>query len=419
MLSKSNSELLTRVGKGSPLGEMMRRYWHPVALSSQVAQRNGAPLRTKLLGQRLVVFRDSDGRVGVLDEMCMHRGVSLALGRNEAGGLRCIYHGWKYAVDGTILETPNVADSRFREHKKAPAYPVREQAGLIWTYIGPPAYEPPFRTFEFDLVPEANRVVFRANTRASWLPLLEGGLDSAHVAILHTNQMRANWRTGASGEVSLEALQRGGEAWAQTAPSLEVEDTEFGIRYCAFRDLSASGSRSRNARIVPAFLPYHRIIPGKTRTVFVADVPMDDFETATYSVVYNKDHALDREEWAASFGYHSHLYNPETCWFELNWDDRLGQNRAAMATDWSGYSGIELEDFAMSVSIVEDYDRSSENLVASDRAIVQMRRRVLDTIRQFQEGAPPPGVNVDDFTRLSAYDVDIAADQDWRRVQGP
>jgi nitrite reductase/ring-hydroxylating ferredoxin subunit len=156
---REDNDLLMHVGAGTPFGDMLRRYWHPIAMSSQVAEPDGPPLRTKLLGEPFVVFRDTQGRVGVLDEYCMHRGASLALGRNEEGGLRCIYHGWKFDVDGAILETPNHADCRFRENTKAPAYPVREQSGLVWAYIGPKELEPPFRSFEFDTVPEANRVL--------------------------------------------------------------------------------------------------------------------------------------------------------------------------------------------------------------------------------------------------------------------
>src|SRR6185437_13918617 len=126
MLSQENNELLTRVGKGTPMGEMMRRYWHPIAMSAELPTPDCDPLRQKLLGETFVVWRDTEGKVGVMDELCMHRGASMALGRVEDGGIRCLYHGWKFSVDGTLLDTPNTADPRIRQRLKANAYPVRE-----------------------------------------------------------------------------------------------------------------------------------------------------------------------------------------------------------------------------------------------------------------------------------------------------
>lgn len=408
MLSQNESQLLTQVGTGTPLGEMMRRYWHPIALTEQVAEPDGAPLRTKLLGQRFVVFRDSAGKVGVLDEFCMHRGVSLALGRNEEGGLRCIYHGWKFAVDGTVLETPNHADCRLRQRLKAPAYPVREQSGLIWTYIGPKELQPPFRNFAWDIVPETHRVAFRANTRASWLPLWEGGLDSSHVGILHANLFRPSWGAKSRGETNTTPI-----AWDVLAPTYEIEETPFGFHYCAFRDIPSREGKRRNARLVPAILPYMRIIPGTLDQNYAIEVPMDDDETATYVIPYSHDRPIDREAWLKMLGFDSPFYDPVTCNVSLAWDNRMGQDRTRMKGDWTGIVGLEMEDFAMSVSQV-GWDRSKEHLVASDQAVVKMRRMLLEAIRRFQQGETPPAVNVADMTQVIAYDRNLEVDEKWQ-----
>jgi len=167
MLSKEHNELLTRVGKGTPMGEMMRRYWHPIAMSSELPTPDCDPLRQKLLGETFVVWRDTEGKVGVIDELCMHRGASMALARVEDGGIRCLYHGWKFSVDGTLLDTPNSADPRIKQRLKAKAYPVREHMGLIWTYIGPKEHEPPFRHFAYETVPEQNRNLFKLVLQAN------------------------------------------------------------------------------------------------------------------------------------------------------------------------------------------------------------------------------------------------------------
>lgn len=412
MLTRAENELLTRVGPGTPLGEMMRRYWHPIALSRQVVA-DGAPLRTKLLGQRFVVFRDTDGRAGVLNEMCMHRGVSLALGRNEEGGLRCLYHGWKFAVDGTVLETPNHADCRFRERLKAPTYPVQEQSGIIWAYIGLKELEPPFRSFEFDIVPETNRVVSRANTKACWLSLWEGGLDTSHVGMLHTNLARPAWVADAKARANGEPPPAPSTLPSfDVSPTYAIEDTDFGFQYAAFRQIGES--EQHQVRLVPAMMPYSRIIATPARSAFVMEVPMDDFETATFLVSYSKDHPMDEATVFQGLGYDSPLYNQETCDFDLTWANGLGQNRGLMDTNWTGYSGIELEDFAMSVSIAEDWDRTKEHLSPSDIAVVRMRRTVLEAIRRHQEGIAPPSIDRADMTKIIGYDRVLRKDSNWQ-----
>jgi phthalate 4,5-dioxygenase len=406
MLGKKDNEVLSHVGRGTPLGGFMRRYWHPIALSSQVAQPDGDPLRVQLLGEHFVVFRDTAGRVGVLDEKCMHRGVSLSLGRNEQGGLRCLYHGWKFAVDGTILETPNHADCRLRQHLKAPAYPVREQSGIVWTYIGEAKSQPPFRSFAFDLVPDAHRTVFRANTKAHWLPLLEGGLDSSHVPILHTNLTRPTWRANTPA-VAAEYNHMS----TDLTPEYEVDDTAFGIQYCAFRKMPDG---MRNARMVPAVLPNLRFIPIKGRDLCVIEVPLNDRETSTYIVVYNEERPLDREEEKRFQGLDSALYDEISCNIRMDSADGFGQDRRSMSTNWTGFSGVEIEDFAVSTSIGSDWDRTREHLVPSDVGVVRFRRRILDAVAHFQEGQQPPGVDLADMTGVVGYERNLSTKDIWQ-----
>ena len=149
MISAQENEILTRVGPETPMGRMMRRYWLPVCTSEQLPKPDCDPLRVRLLGERFVAFRDTSGRPGLLEEYCMHRRASLAMGRVEDNGIRCLYHGWKFGVDGTIQETPNHCDERFRKRVKAPAFPVREAGGMVWAYVGPADKEPPFQKYEF------------------------------------------------------------------------------------------------------------------------------------------------------------------------------------------------------------------------------------------------------------------------------
>ncbi|HEY5271744.1 MAG TPA: Rieske 2Fe-2S domain-containing protein, partial [Acidimicrobiales bacterium] len=147
MLSHEENDYLCRVGPGTPMGAALRRYWIPACLSADLPEADSDPVRIRRVGEDLVAFRDTNGVVGILDEQCCHRGASLAFGRVEECGIRCLYHGWKYAVDGTILETPNMADSRYRQAIKAPAYPVCEVGDIVWVYLGPPELIPPEPAF--------------------------------------------------------------------------------------------------------------------------------------------------------------------------------------------------------------------------------------------------------------------------------
>jgi len=263
MISGRDNEILTRVGPDTPMGRTMRRYWLPVCTSAQLPEPDSRPLRVALLGEAFVAFRDSRGRVGLLDEFCMHRRASLALGRVEKNGIRCLYHGWKFGVDGAIQETPNHPDPRLREGLRAPAYPVREAGGLVWAYIGPKDKEPPFQRFAFMVGPEANRVVLRINTAANWLQLYEGGTDSSHVGILHSNRANPGWLTD-SFVRSGEDYNPGALAVADNAPVLDVEATEYGYHYVAKRrgPPRPDGAKTWSIRVTPVIFPVRAHHPG-------------------------------------------------------------------------------------------------------------------------------------------------------------
>jgi phthalate 4,5-dioxygenase oxygenase subunit len=401
---------LTRIGKATPMGDFMRSYWQPVALSSQVVA-DGAPLLTWLLGQRLVVFRDTEGKVGVLDDHCLHRGVSLSFGRNEECGLRCLYHGWKFAVDGRVMETPNHDNAVYRERKRAKAYPLREQSGLIWTYIGPADQEPPFRAFDFDAVPDAHRTVFRANSDASYLALWEGGVDSSHVGMLHTNDTRPTWAAKRNGQ-AVES-----SAWDSLAPSYEIGDTDYGYRYVAFRAIPGRDD-ARHARAVPAILPNIRIIPGHLDfAIAIIEVPMTDTRTATYQIAYSHGAPVDRAWMRRFLGFNGDRYNEQTCEVTMQWPSDMGQDRAAMDKSWTGFAAIEFEDVAMAMSLADpEWDHAEENLVAADIAVMRLRQMLLNALKKFECGTLPQGRDLADVTHARSYDRVVLNIEDWKAL---
>src|SRR3954468_24071669 len=231
MLTAEENDLLCRVEGDAPMGQLMRRHWIPACLSEEVTEPDGAPVRTRLLGEDLVVFRDTDGRLGVLDEYCPHRRVSLALGRNEECGLRCLYHGWKMDVEGYVLEMASEpAESGFAEKVKHKAYPVREWGGLVWTYMGPAETMPEFEPPAFAPMEDTRVSIVKINVPCNWAQILEGQIDSAHSSSLHASDMRP---------AKVEKAKALDTHWVRPStdksPRMEVERTSFGFHYAAIR----------------------------------------------------------------------------------------------------------------------------------------------------------------------------------------
>ncbi len=231
MLTAEENDLLCRVEGDAPMGQIMRRHWIPACLSEEVAEADGAPVKIRLLGEDLVVFRDSEGRLGVLDEYCPHRRASLAFGRNEECGLRCLYHGWKMDVEGNVLEMASEPpESGFAQKVKMKAYPAREAGGFVWTYMGPretmPEFEPPA------FAPSANAKVsiVKIHVPCNWAQIMEGQIDSAHSSSLHSSDMRPA-KVDSAKAVDTHWLRPS----TDKAPRLEVEKTSYGFHYAAIR----------------------------------------------------------------------------------------------------------------------------------------------------------------------------------------
>jgi phthalate 4,5-dioxygenase oxygenase subunit len=417
MLSAEDNERLVRVGPGTAMGNMMRRYWMPVCTSAQLPVPDGRPLRTRLLGQDFVAFRDTEGRVGLLDELCMHRRVSLALGRVENNGIRCLYHGWKYGVDGTIQETPNYASRDYRARFKAPAYPVREAGGLVWAYIGPTEKEPPFPHYRFMDGPPTNRVVLRCDTRVNYLQLYEGGVDSSHVGVLHADHVQINETDKLSEE---EDFDLGVMAVDDHAPDLDVVDADYGYYYAAKRagPPTAEGEETNSIRVTAVIFPTGRIIPAPgSFHYYLLEVPQDDENTATYIICHGLEKA-DHDAVVEILGLHdARFWNEKDCVFRASWADYMGQDRARMdaGESFAGFSGIEQEDMVLALSMGPIVDRSQEHLVPADRAVVHLRRRLLDSVRRVEEGGDPIGLSVSDYSKVAPLiDTTVPRSARWQ-----
>lgn len=411
MLSAEDNDLLTRVTGNAPMGQMMRRYWVPACLAEEVAEPGGAPVRTQIFGDRLVVFRDSEGRLGVVDERCPHRLASLALGRNEEGGLRCIYHGWKFGADGTCMDMPTEPNEKgFRERMKLRSYPVREAGGMVWTYLGPPDAQPRFPEYDWMKLPRNQYATVKVGERVNYAQAIEGAIDSSHSWFLHQGII---WDWKKRAEISMD-----------TSPKLEAEDTSYGFRYAAIRVPTKNPDTEKYVRVTIFLVPFTAFIPRpleKTQTAHIqVFVPVDDERTIFYGVFFSQDGSPVDEAETRRKHHITPGVDLDRNWFRLahtgNW---FNQDRAAMkdGTSWTGIEGFSNQDMACQESMGPIVDRTAEHLGTSDIAIIRMRRRMLEAVRRFQNGEPLIGLDPDlPYERIRTEQLIIPIDQPWQTV---
>jgi phthalate 4,5-dioxygenase len=410
MLKREENELITRVGPGAPMGKTIRRYWMPALLAWELPEPDCPPVRVRLLGEDLVAFRDTEGRIGLLEEYCPHRRVSLFLGRNEACGLRCVYHGWKFDVDGRCVDMMNEPpELNFENKVRAIAYPTVEVGGIIWAYMGPPALQPRLPSFAWTQVPETHRHVTKVIQECNWLQALEGGIDTSHAQILHRDF------TPTVGPTSRGA--RGG------APTVEVDMTNYGYRYAGIYPRPGEVSFIRAYHFV---MPFHQLRPSTTDRGHpsVAGhiwVPMDDDNTVVYNWEYstteeplNEEDRLERR-----LGNGPLDVDQTTFRSKRNRENNYFLDRQAQKTkSFSGIEGVNTQDRAVQESMGCIVDRSREHLGPADKAIIQARRLLLQAVKTVQEGGTPPGVDPTYYAVQAAEGV-LPCAANWRDVFTP
>lgn len=383
-MTKEENDLLTLTGPGTPCGELMRRYWQPAALSEELSA-GGPPLPVRLLGEDLVLFRDDKGRPGLLGIHCSHRRADLSYGRVEDGGLRCIYHGWLYDIQGRCLDQPGEPGGG--EHKgsiRHPAYACQERAGVIFTYMGPG--EPPLLpNYEFLTVPEDHVFAIKLFHQSNYLQANEGNIDLLHVSLLHySDKERQPSAVGSSvGRLS-------GWGGAPGMETIEAELIDVGVRVCKIRKL---GPDKNYIRVATFILPNLTAVPGhqdgKGGYTINWHVPIDNTHHWKYTFIFNRERPLDKEIVRRGRTEMTPDYKPIR-----NKTNRYQQDRNSM--EGESYSGIGLVFQAQDLCVVEGagpiQDRTKEHLVASDAPIVVSRKLLLRAIKEVQEGRAPPNV---------------------------
>src|SRR5258706_5300918 len=411
MLSRQDNELLTQVGPGTPMGDTMRRYWIPALLAWELPEPDCPPVRVKLLGEDLIAFRDTQGRIGLLDEFCPHRRVSLFFGRNEEYGLRCVYHGWKFDAAGRCVDQMNEPES-FAHKVHITSYPTVEAGGIVWAYMGPADLRPALPLFGWTQLPATHRHVSKVIQETSYLQGVEGGIDTSHAPILHRTHGNASKRPGFKMK---DPFVRG------KAPVVEVDVTDYGYIYAGVRPLDETSLHIRTYHFI---MPFHQIRPSRLDdgTPSVAGhiwVPIDDETSMVYNWVASVlDQPLPEEERLESRLGNGPLDVDQTTFRgkRNRQNNYLIDRRVQKYETFSGIDGINVQDRAVQESMGGIVDRGKEHLGPADRAVIQARRLLLDAVRSVEKGEPPRGV-APTYYALRAVEAMVPRDTDWRTLQ--
>jgi phthalate 4,5-dioxygenase oxygenase subunit len=417
MLSREENELLCRVEGEAPMGRLMRAYWIPACFSEEVAERDGAPVRVRLLGEDMVAFRDTEGRLGVLDEHCPHRRASLALGRNEACGLRCLYHGWKVDVEGNVVDRPTEprqsADVKPVKHR---SYPVREGGGFVWVWMASPDAMQPFEPPPWAPESDTSIAVVKMQVSCNWAQVLEGAIDSSHSSSLHSTDMVP---------AQVEGSQATDKTWLRPstdkAPRLQVERTDYGFRYVAIRSPITNPDTHDYLRLTLFVAPFTVLIPPNDRyNLSIMNIPVDDTHTTYYFIAWSDATrpGISQEDWrsfcAATPGVDLDAdFRPlRTC------ANNYLQDRELMRRgSHTGIEGIPNQDLAMWETMGAIADRSLERLGASDIAIVQFRRIMVDAARRTAAGEPAFGTSRRvPLVKLRSFEGVVPKTTNWRAL---
>ena len=418
MLTAEENDLLCRVEGDAPMGQMMRRYWLPACLCEEIASADCDPVRVRLLGEDLVAFRDSEGRAGLVAEQCPHRKASLYYGRNEEGGLRCLYHGWKFDVEGKCLDMASEPSaSALCEKVRHQAYPVREAGGVLWAYMGPPEFMPAFERPLFAPRGETSVSIVKIFINANWAQGLEGGIDSAHSSSLHSTDMPAARVAGSTAT---------GTSWQRPttdkSPRLQVQETDYGFRYAAIRRPIHNSATHDYLRVTSFVAPFHIMIPpNNIYNVYQMSVPVDDAHNIIYLCAWtDSGPGVELEAWRKFTGTQLGIDLDAAYRQKAGAAENFGQDRKAMRLgSFTGINGFPNQDIAMQEGMGAIADRSGERLGASDIAIVEFRRIMIRAVRDFIGGKPPPGLNVraSDYAAYGSWERVLPKAADWREFQ--
>lgn len=416
MLNSEENDLLTLVENDAPMARLMRQHWVPVCLSEEVAENDGTPLRVEAIGRVYVCFRDTEGRLGLLDELCPHRKASLVYGRNEDCGLRCLYHGWKFDVDGNCVAMSSEPEqSPLHGKVKHRSYPTREWGGFVWAWLADDTEAPEFELPAFAPSEDTPVSILKIRIPANWAQITEGQIDSAHSSSLHSSDMKPARVKGASAD---------DKAWyrpsTDKSPRMQTQTTPYGFHYAAIRKPIKNAATHNYLRITEYIAPFTSLIPPNNNyNVATVIVPIDDTTSHFHFIAWGGQACPSTAEWRAFNHVVKGEHLDEKWRSKRTLENDFLQDRALMKDgNFTGVLGIPNQDIVMWVSMGPRVDRSSDLLGASDLAIVEFRRLMSDAARRVAEGGPAIGTEEPrvPHVEISSKEGVFRQDVDWREL---
>jgi phenylpropionate dioxygenase-like ring-hydroxylating dioxygenase large terminal subunit len=392
MLTAADNALLAQTGPDQPMGQYFRRYWQPVALSRELPEPDGPPVRVRLMGEDLLAFRDTQGRVGLVEPVCPHRGADLYYGRNEDCGLRCVFHGWKFGVDGKAMDLPNVPpDSNYHRDISVRAYPTREYGEIIWAYMAPVPEDgslPEVPQLEFGALPATRRYVTKKRQECNWAQAIEGALDTSHFSFLHMPAPHVPSNENQDAPADEKRL-----AWIRRDPMPKFSIRDHDVGFVVGGARRAEG-RDIYWRTTQFALPSHSTtpstLPGENYFGYTF-VPIDDHACWIYTYVWNPDRDLTAQEIAQLKSGHGVVAEVGPDYIPLRnlSNGYLLDRHEQKHKTFTGVRGVAEQDAMIQESQGRIADRTREHLTATDAAIVRFRRTLIGGARALAQGTEP------------------------------
>ena len=392
MLSAADNDMLTRTGAETPMGQFFRRFWQPVALSRELPEADGAPMRVNIMGERLVAFRNSDGVVGLVDSRCPHRGADLYFGRNENCAIRCVFHGWQFDLQGRPVELPNVPPgASYHDTLRLKAYPTREHGGVVWAYMGPDPWErelPQVPQLEFADLPESHRYVTKKLQECNWAQSIEGALDTSHFSFLHMPAPSVPSNANPDAPADEKRLR-----WIREDPLPQFSILEHEVGFVVGGARRAEGG-ARYWRSAQFALPSHSTtpstLPGETHFGYTW-VPINDENCWIYTYAWNPDRPLGEEEVAKFKEGHGVIAEVDANYIPIRnrSNEYLIDRTHQKHISFTGVRGVAEQDAMIQDSQGRISDRTREHLSPSDAAVVRFRRTVLSGAKALARGIEP------------------------------
>ena len=416
MLSKEDNELLTHVGPGTPMGDLLRRYWMPALLSIEIPAPDSPPVRVRILAEDLVAVRDTNGDVGLFAQACPHRGASLFFGRNEEAGLRCVYHGWKFDVTGRCVDMPSEpAASNFKDKVKTTAYPTHESGGIVWAFMGPREKMTSFRDLGADSLSKEQWQASKTLSECNWVQGLEGNLDTVHISFLHRNLADFDVPPDETDKPGVPSPQMSTFARGSVkAPRIEIEDTWYGYRYAGLRETPNGFTHVRLTDFILPFMCYISNIPvGGANCLMM--VPIDDNNYWRMTFATKADRRVRQGGSGATQPAGGVRQSGVLERIQSSENDFMIDREAQRSVSFTGIKGIGQQDMAVTESMGSIYDRSHEHLGTTDQAVIHMRRMLVEAANNLEEGVEPPAIDASlPFRDIRSAERIIASGEDWR-----